>query len=185
MKILVASDIHGSSYFTKKLVKIIEKQNFDKIILLGDIYYHGPRNKFPKGYNPMKVAELLNQFSSKIRCVKGNCDSEVDQMISKFEFEFSIEMTFAHKKFLFTHGHRLNMEALPKGYSFIFGGHTHVSGIQKIGTTFYVNPGSLSLPKSNTKNSYVVLDETSVSLFELNGNLIDRKNFATKETITK
>lgn len=185
MKILVASDIHGSSYYTKKLVKVIEKENIDKIILLGDIYYHGPRNKFPKAYNPMKVAELLNKYASKIRCVKGNCDSEVDQMISKFEFEFSIEMNFAHKKFLFTHGHRLNLEAPPKGYSFIFGGHTHVSGIQKIGTTTYVNPGSLSLPKLGTANSYVILEETSVSLFEISGKLIDRINFATKATITK
>lgn len=185
MKILVASDIHGSSYFAKKLVKIIEKEKFDKIILLGDIYYHGPRNKFPKAYNPMKVAELLNNYANKIRCVKGNCDSEVDQMISKFEFEFSIEMTFAHKKFLFTHGHRLNLESPPKGYSFIFGGHTHVSGIQKIGNTIYVNPGSLSLPKLNTTNSYAVLEETSISIFDIKEKLIDRINFATKETITR
>ena len=110
MKILIASDIHGSAYFTKKLVKIIESENFDKIILLGDIYYHGPRNKLPKGYNPMKVAEYLNQYSDKIKCIKGNCDSEVDQMISKFSFEFSYDMTFAHKKFLFVHGHRLKLE---------------------------------------------------------------------------
>ena len=185
MKILVASDIHGSSYYTKKLVKIIEKENIDKIILLGDIFYHGPRNKFPKGYNPMKVAELLNKYSNKIRCVKGNCDSEVDQMISKFEFEYSIEMNFAHKKFLFTHGHRLNFDAPPKGYSFIFYGHTHVSKFEKVGTTMLINPGSLALPKLDTKNSYIILEETSISLFEITGKLIDRINFATKATITK
>ena len=185
MKILIASDIHGSNHYTKKLVKIIEEINPDEIILLGDIYYHGPRNKLPKGYNPMKVAENLNKYSKKIKCVKGNCDAEVDQMISNFQFVPSIEMNIADNKILFIHGQNLNLEKLPKEFNFIFAGHTHVSEIKKIGEITYINPGSLSIPKMGTKHSYAILEETSISIFELNGNIVDRINFATKESITK
>ncbi len=177
MKILIASDIHGSGYYTKKLTKIIEKENFEQIILLGDIYYHGPRNKFPKGYNPMKVAELLNNLSDKIKCVKGNCDSEVDQMISSFKFEDSIELNIFGKKILFVHGHKIDFNEPPKGYDFIFGGHTHVSGIQKNDNFVYVNPGSLSLPKQNTQNGYAVIKETGITLFELSGKAINQIKF--------
>lgn len=185
MKILIASDIHGSNHYTKKLVNIIEELNPKEIILLGDIYYHGPRNKLPKGYNPMKVSENLNKYAEKIKCIQGNCDAEVDQMISKFHFVPSIEMNLEGNKILFTHGQNLNLEDLPKGYDFIFAGHTHVSEIKEIGKTTYINPGSLSIPKMGTKHSYAVLEETNISIFELNGNLVDRINFATKEAITK
>lgn len=164
MKILIASDIHGSNHYTKKLVKIIERENPDQIILLGDIYYHGPRNKLPRGYAPQKVVENLGAFADKIRCVKGNCDAEVDQMISKFKFEDSIEMDISNKKFLFVHGHKLDFNNPPKDYDFIVGGHTHVSEIRPVGKLFYVNPGSLSIPKIGTKNSYALINNNTLAI---------------------
>ena len=122
MKYIIASDIHGSSYYTKKLQEIILKENPDKIILLGDIYYHGPRNNLPKKYNPKLVCEILNGFADKIICVKGNCDAEVDQMISKFKFKDSFELDLANKKALFVHGHKLDKQTPPTGFDFIFSG---------------------------------------------------------------
>ena len=178
MKIIVASDIHGSNYYTKKLVKIIEKENPDQIILLGDVFYHGPRNKLPKNYDPMDVSNNLNKFADILKCTKGNCDAEVDQMIAKFEFVDKIEISISKKKFLFVHGHNLDFENLPKGFDFIFGGHTHVSSIKKYGSTTYVNPGSLSIPKENTKPSYAVIDDKSITIFDIKGKLVGSCNIA-------
>lgn len=172
MKIIVASDIHGSNYYTKKLVDIIEKEKPEQVILLGDVFYHGPRNKLPKNYNPMKVAENLNKFADILKCTKGNCDAEVDQMISSFKFEDKIEMTISGKKFLFTHGHNLDFENMPKGFNFVFGGHTHVSSIKNLGSVTYVNPGSLSIPKENTKSSYAVIDDKTISIYDIKGKLV-------------
>lgn len=176
MKIIVASDIHGSNYYTQKLAKIIEKEKPDQVILLGDVFYHGPRNKFPKNYNPMKVAETLNKFANILKCTKGNCDAEVDQMIATFKFEDKIEMTISKKKFLFVHGHNLDFENLPQNFDYIFGGHTHISSIKKYGKVTYVNPGSLSLPKENKKSSYAVIDERTITIFDIKGKLIGSVN---------
>ena len=176
MKIIVASDIHGSNYYTQKLVKIIEKENPDEVILLGDVFYHGPRNKLPKNYNPMKVAETLNKFADILKCTKWNCDAEVDQMIADFKFEDKIEMTISKKKFLFTHGHNLDFENLPEKFDFIFGGHTHISSIKKYGKVTYVNPGSLSIPKANTKPSFAVVDDKTISIFDIKGKLVGSCN---------
>ena len=172
MKIIVASDIHGSYHYTKKLINIINQENPDQIILLGDVFYHGPRNKLPKGYNPMKVSETLNSISKNLRCVKGNCDAEVDQMISDFKFEDSIELKISNKKFLFVHGQNLDFDNLPEGYDYIFGGHTHVSSIKSFEKTTYVNPGSLSIPKGKTKSSYAIIDDKTISIFDLKGNVV-------------
>ena len=172
MKIIVASDIHGSNYYTQKLVKIIEKEKPDEVILLGDVFYHGPRNKLPKNYNPMKVAEILNRFANILKCTKGNCDAEVDQMIANFKFEDKIEKTISNKKFLFTHGHNLDFENLPAKIDFIFGGHTHISSIKKYGKVTYVNPGSLAIPKESTKSSFAIIDEKDISIFDIKGKLV-------------
>ena len=177
MKILIASDIHGSNYYTKKLAKVIDNENIDKIILLGDIYYHGPRNKFPRGYAPMKVAETLNKYIDKLTCIKGNCDAEVDQMISKFKFEDSLSLSIKNKNFLFTHGHKLDFENLPKAFDFIFAGHTHISSIKEFGNTFYINPGSISLPKENSKNSYAIIDDSSILICDFKGTILHQLNF--------
>ena len=106
MKAVVISDIHGSGYYAGKIKEINEKENPDKIILLGDLYYHGPRNNLSQEYNPMKVAEILNSLKDKLLVVRGNCDAEVDEMISDFKFNDHILMEINGKKFYFTHGHK-------------------------------------------------------------------------------
>ena len=110
MRVVIASDIHGSLYYTEKLKEIVEKENPEKIILLGDLYYHGPRNELTQEYSPMKVSEILNEMKDKLLVVKGNCDAEVDEMISKFKFEDHILLELNDKKFYFTHGHKYNIE---------------------------------------------------------------------------
>ena len=177
MKVIIASDIHGSNFYTKKFIKVIQNEKPDKIILLGDIYYHGPRNKQPKGYAPMKVAENLNQFTEILSCVKGNCDAEVDQMISSFKFEDSISLNLLNKTFLFTHGHKLDFEKLPEEYDFIFGGHTHIHTIQTFGNTTYINPGSLSIPKENTNHSYAIINNNTIEIKNLKNKLIKSIKF--------
>ncbi len=176
MKYIIASDIHGSSYFAKKLKNIIDLENPDKIFLLGDIYYHGPRNKLPKKYNPMKVCEILNTFADKIICVNGNCDAEVDQMISDFEFKPSHKQKISNSLALFVHGHNLDVNNPPNGFDLIFSGHTHIPEIKTINNVTFVNPGSLSIPKGKHKNSYTIIRDNQVSICELNGKIILTKD---------
>lgn len=177
MKIFVVSDIHGSAYYTKKLAKLIEKEQPDQIILLGDLYYHGPRNKFPKGYNPKETSSILNQYKSKIVCVKGNCDAEVDQMISSFEIQDSYETEISGKSFLFVHGHKLDTQNMPKK-DFTFGGHTHSYVIIEFnGITTYVNPGSLSLPKNSKFPTFAVIEDNKITIRKLNGDVLETKEF--------
>lgn len=177
MKYLVVSDIHGSAGYLKKFMKIVEGEKPEKVILLGDVYYHGPRNKLPKGYAPMKVAEMLNSIADKIICAHGNCDAEVDQMISKFTLAEKQELEISGKKFLFVHGHHLNFQDMPKEYDFVFGGHTHVSGIKEVDGVMYVNPGSLSLPKGGTTNSYAKIEDNKISIISVGGKVVLEKEF--------
>ena len=177
MKYIIASDIHGSSYYTKKLKNIILSENPDKVILLGDIYYHGPRNKLPKQYNPMKVSEQLNSFGNKIICVKGNCDAEVDEMISNFKFKEFHTLEICKKSVLCVHGHKLDKNNPPQGFDLIFSGHTHIASIKKINNIIFVNPGSLSIPKGKEKMSYAIIDDNRLTIRELNGKIIDSINF--------
>ncbi len=176
MKVFVVSDIHGSSYYLKKFMKKVEEEQVDEIVMLGDIYYHGPRNKFPKKYSPKKVAEILNGIKDKLKCVKGNCDAEVDEMISNFEIQASYETEFFGKSFLFVHGHKLDKENMPKK-DFVFGGHTHIPCVVDYGVCKYVNPGSLSLPKGEFKQSYAVLEDGKIEIKELSGKIIETIKF--------
>ena len=176
MKVFVASDIHGSSYYIKKLAKLIEEEKPEQIVLLGDLYYHGPRNKFPKKYCPKKVAEVLNFYKDKLKCVKGNCDAEVDQMISDFEISESYETEFFGKSFLFVHGHKLDKENMPKK-DFVFGGHTHIPCVVDYKNCKYINPGSLSLPKGVYGPSYAVISDGKIEIKEIKGTVIDEISF--------
>mgnify|MGYP003550866112 CR=1 FL=1 len=114
MKYLVVSDIHGSSYYANNIKEIFNKEDADKIILLGDLYYHGPRNPLTKEYNPMEVSKTFNSLKNNILCIKGNCDAEVDEMISEFEFNESITLEINGLKFFFTHGHKYNIDNIPE-----------------------------------------------------------------------
>ena len=175
MKYLVISDIHGSSFYARKIQEIYNKENPDKIILLGDLYYHGPRNTLTDEYNPMEVAKILNQYKNKILCTKGNCDAEVDEMISEFKLEDHIELKISGVDFFFSHGHKYNMDNVPPVGKVVVYGHFHTGFIEEQYGIIFVNPGSISLPKNNTKHSYLMIDDKELILKDIDGNVIDSK----------
>ena len=175
MKILVVSDIHGSSYYANKINEIYLKERPDKIILLGDLYYHGPRNPLPKDYNPMEVSEILNSLKQVILCTKGNCDAEVDEMISEFEFRDNVELNINGLKFFFTHGHKYNIDNIPENINVLVYGHFHTGFIKEKDGVICVNSGSISLPKDNTKNSYLIIDDREIILKDIDQKVIDER----------
>jgi putative phosphoesterase len=176
MKYMIASDLHGSAYFTQKTVNRFEIEKADKLILLGDIYNHGPRNPLPKDYDPKKVAQILNGIKDKIIVIKGNCDSEVDTMISEFDFFPHLVLESANKLVFLTHGHVYNKDALPKtDFDALIYGHFHTGFIQK-GKVTFANAGSVSLPKNDTLNSYLILENDRLILKDLDGNIITDEN---------
>lgn len=177
---MFASDLHGSLFYCNKLKEIFLKENPDKLVLLGDILYHGPRNPLPKEYNPKEVFEILNSLKDKILCVRGNCDCEVDQMVLEFPIlhDYSI-INVDNLNFLITHGHIYNKENLPsffKNYILIHG-HTHINTIEDISNGTYINPGSISMPKENQQNSYMIYENKCFYIKDLEGNLIKSKQF--------
>ena len=176
MKYLVASDIHGSSYYANKINEIYKKENSDKLILLGDLYYHGPRNPLTKEYNPMEVSKIFNNLKDSILCIKGNCDAEVDEMISEFKFNENITVNINGLKFFFTHGHKYNIDNIPEGINVLVYGHFHTGFIKEKDGVICVNSGSISLPKENTKNSYLIINENEIILKDLEGKTIDKRN---------
>ena len=174
MKLLVVSDIHGSAYYAEKIPEIFEREKADKIIVLGDLYYHGPRNPLTKDYSPMKVAEILNSLKDRLEVIKGNCDAEVDEMISEFKFKEHLLLDVNNMKVYFTHGHKNNMDNLPdEQIDMMVYGHFHIGFIVKKDGIIFANPGSISLPKDNTKNSYLILEKESIVLKDIDGNVID------------
>ena len=176
MKLLIISDIHGSSYYAKKILEIRERENSDKIILLGDLYYHGPRNSLTKEYDPKIVAEILNSLKDEILAIKGNCDAEVDQMISDFGLKDNLKLDINGLKVFFTHGHKYNIDNLPEEkIDILIYGHFHTGFIKEKDGIICANAGSISLPKNDTKNSYLILDEKELILKDLDGNIIDKK----------
>lgn len=177
MKYLVISDIHGSGYYAEKIEEIVKKENPDKIILLGDLYYHGPRNRLTDGYNPMEVSKILNKYKDIILCTRGNCDAEVDEMISEFKFEDSIQLTIGEKRFFFTHGHKYNIDNIPQNIDVLVYGHFHTGYIKEKDGILCVNAGSISLPKNDTPHSYLIIDDKQIILKDIDCNIVDSKNF--------
>ncbi len=176
MKILIASDIHGSEFYAQKLIDKFNELNCEKLILLGDILYHGPRNDLPKGYNPKGVISLLNNISDKILCVRGNCEAEVDQMVLNFPcMSDSLIMFEKGRMFFMTHGHLFNIENPPKlsFWDLLIHGHTHVQTIEKFGDNLYINPGSVSIPKENNPPSFMVYDEGSFTIYDFDMNILN------------
>ena len=161
MKLLIASDIHGSALFCRQLLDRVEAENPDKLLLLGDLLYHGPRNDLPQGYRPKDVITMLSGLKDRILAVRGNCEAEVDQMMLDFPVmaEYCILYDGAHEIFA-THGHKYgkdNPPKLPAG-SILLCGHTHVTADEDCGTFRYLNPGSVSIPKNGTPRGYIVLE---------------------------
>ena len=173
MKLVIFSDIHGSSYYASKLNEIVEKENPEKIVLLGDLYYHGPRNNLSQEYAPMEVAKVLNNLKDRLMVVRGNCDAEVDEMISEFKFEDHIFDTINGKKVYFTHGHKYNIENIPyDDFEILIYGHIHQGFIQEKEGYLFANPGSISLPKGGTEHSYLILEENKIILKNVEGNVL-------------
>lgn len=179
MKILVISDIHGSSYYMNKMKERIDIEKPDKIILLGDLYYHGPRNPLTEEYSPAEVAKTLNSLKNIIIAVRGNCDAEVDQMISEFKIEDIYRLGISNKKFIFTHGNKINIDNPPdEDFDVLVYGHFHTGFIKEKSGKIFVNSGSISLPKEDTKNSYLLIDDNNIYLKEINdGIIIDSISF--------
>lgn len=158
MKLLVASDIHGSAVWCKKMLGAFEKEGADKLVLLGDILYHGPRNPLPDGYAPQEVFAMLNPIADRIIAVRGNCDSEVDQMVLDFNVSSDYAVLYdGATKITLSHGHR-PVPPLGKGDVYITG-HTHVplNAVEKEGY-LHLNPGSVSLPKDGSAHGYIVYE---------------------------
>ncbi len=173
MKWLVASDIHGSAYYCDLLMKAVEREQVDKILLLGDLLYHGPRNELPKDYNPPKVIEMLNQKKDMILAVRGNCDAEVDQMVLDFPIMADYAILQCGKKTIYaTHGHLANKyDPLPVfNGAYLLCGHFHVPANENCGEFHYLNPGSVSIPKENSHHGYMILDEDEIIFKDLDGN---------------
>ncbi len=162
MKFLFASDFHGSLSACKAVLERMKFEKADRLILLGDLLYHGPRNPLPDGYNPLAVAELLNELPEKPLCVRGNCDSEVDQMVLNFPIMADytlLPLKNNHVAFI-THGHLYNLHSLPpvSAGDVLIHGHTHIHTVQTQQGITYINPGSVSLPHEGQPKSYMTLD---------------------------
>ena len=169
MKWFIASDIHGSAYYCRKLLEAYEREQADRMILLGDLLYHGPRNDLPEGYAPKEVIDLLNAKKDEILCVRGNCEAEVDQMVLEFPVmaDYALLPVGSHLMFI-THGHIYNNGNLPplKKGDILLHGHTHVSVCEEHETYTYINPGSVAIPKEDTPRGYIILEDDAVgSLF--------------------
>ncbi len=169
-KILIASDIHGSAFWCDKLLSAFEKEKADKLLLLGDLLYHGPRNPLPDGYSPQKVFDSLNAIKDKIIAVRGNCDSEVDQMVLAFPMmaDYAIVENGANALFA-THGHLFSADNPPllKDTDILLNGHFHTPCFQRLEKGFYANCGSVALPKEGYPHTYLVVDGNTLTWTDL------------------
>ena len=178
MKYMFASDIHGSAYYCKKMLEAFEASKADRLILLGDVLYHGPRNDLPREYAPKEVIAMLNVYKQKILCVRGNCDTEVDQMVLEFPVLADYAVLFLNGlTFYATHGHVFNETKLPPIQSgdILVHGHTHLLKAEKIGEHWILNPGSVSIPKGGNPATYAVLEDTSFVIYDFEGNIIKKE----------
>ena len=170
MKYLIASDLHGSAHWCRALLDAAQREQADRIILLGDLLYHGPRNDYPAEYDTRAVTALLNSVKDKLLTVRGNCDSEVDQMV--LEFPMMAEYAFVEAdglRLFLTHGHNYGPDRLPplQPGDFLVCGHIHLPVCRKMGEITYLNPGSVSLPKENTPHSYMTLENSVFTWHDL------------------
>ena len=158
MKFFIASDIHGSLYYAELMMSRFNEENCDRMLILGDILYHGPRNDLPKGYNPKGVIELLNKIGGKILSVRGNCDTEVDQMVLSFPVlaEYGL-VSVGEKAIYMSHGHNIPDSIKCLG-NIILSGHTHIPVCVEETDYIQLNPGSVSIPKENSPHSYMTFD---------------------------
>ena len=174
MKLMIASDIHGSAHFCEQLVERFHQETPTKLVILGDVLYHGPRNPLPTEYNPQKVAEMLNGIADHVIWVKGNCDADIDQMLLQFPVVENALLFVDGKTVFCSHGHvhsKANPPALAKG-DVLVNGHFHVPTAEVFGNdNLYVNCGSVSIPKEQSPHSYLVLENNLFSWKDLQGQI--------------
>lgn len=183
MKLMIASDIHGSAFYCEKMIEAYKREGADRLLLLGDILYHGPRNDLPEGYAPKEVIAMLNPLKSELLCVRGNCDTEVDQMVLEFPIladycyvNLSGENGQGDITIFATHGHIYHPHHLPplKDGDILLNGHTHIPACKEIldmngGTYQYLNPGSVSIPKEGSEHSYMIYENGTFAWKNLTG----------------
>ena len=173
MKWMIAADLHGSAYYCQELLRAFQREGADRLILLGDLLYHGPRNDLPRDYAPKQVIALLNPLADHLLCVRGNCDSEVDQMVLEFPIlaDYGVLLLGDRLAYL-THGHVWNLDHLPplRPGDLLLCGHTHVPAWAPFGeNNWCLNPGSLSLPKQDSPHSCLILEEGRAVWKDLDG----------------
>ena len=176
MKLMFASDLHGSLFFCSKLMEAYRKENPDKLILLGDLLYHGPGNGLTKDYDTLKVTEMLNSVKDSLICTRGNCDADVDQLVLEFPIMSDYSTIYLDGRMLFlTHGHIYNENNLPylSSGDIIIHGHTHVPKIESIGNgIIYMNPGSVSAPRQNSRNTFMIYENHEFKIKDFDDNVI-------------
>ena len=176
MKWMIASDLHGSAYYCRKMLEAFEREEADRLFLLGDLLYHGPRNDLPREYAPKEVIPLLNGKKEKLLCVRGNCDAEVDQMVLEFPVLADYAVLPVGRRLIYaTHGHIYHVKNLPPlaPGDVLLHGHTHVPAWTEFGQgNLYLNPGSVSIPKEDSPHSYMTLEENTMQWKELESSAV-------------
>lgn len=175
MKLFFISDIHGSIYYLKKALEFFNEEKADYLVILGDILYHGARNPLPQEYSPKEVIDLINSYSDRIIAVRGNCDSEVDEMVLDFPIMATYSnILYNNRRLFLTHGHIYNEVKLPnlRPGDILIHGHTHVLRADKKDNIYIINPGSITLPKENNPHTYGVLDDDIFMIKDLEGNVV-------------
>ncbi len=177
MKWMIASDIHGSEYYCRQMLEAFDREGADKLLLLGDILYHGPRNDLPKDYQPKAVIEMLNMRKKQLLCVCGNCDTEVDQMVLDFPIMAEYCILCIDKRIVYaTHGHHFGEENPPllnKG-DILLCGHTHVPKCVEHENFLYMNPGSVSIPKEGSHHGYMIIENGEFLWKDMDGQIMMR-----------
>ena len=168
MKYVIASDLHGSATWCRQLLAAFDRENADQWILLGDLLYHGPRNPFPDGYDTKAVTGALNAVKERLLCVRGNCDSEVDQMVLEFPMMADGQtLTIGSRTLFLTHGHLFDSEHVPEQLQagdILLNGHFHVPTMKRLENgVIYANCGSVGLPKDGSPHSYLVIEDNTLS----------------------
>ena len=181
MDYMFASDIHGSAYYCRKLVEEYRRSGADRLVLLGDLLYHGPRNDLPRDYAPKKVIDMLNELKNEIYAVRGNCEAEVDQMVLEFPVmaDYAV-LALGGQTFYVTHGHIYNPDRLPpmKAGDVLAYGHTHLLQAEALNQYYVVNPGSVSIPKGGNPPTYGILRGQEFLIRDFEGNLVKKLAFS-------
>lgn len=181
MKLMFVSDIHGSAYYCEAVRDVWQREKPEKLILLGDLLYHGPRNDLPRDYAPKKCIEILNSLKCEILAVRGNCEAEVDQMVLQFPCMADYMIMYLEGKMVFvTHGHIHNNDNPPmlKKGDILLHGHTHIPAMEQVGDYFYINPGSVSIPKNGSSHNYMIYEDGTFIIKDIDGNEVMRHNLA-------